>query len=266
MRRGKSYGALLVRVALCAAALSTPIGSTATAKEWREVRIASEGARPPYNYLDPNGELKGFEIDLGNELCQRMNVTCVFFAQDWDSLIPALTGDRVDAIMAALEITDERLQTIDFSKPYVKMPNTFIVSKQTELRNAAPKSLKGRTIGVEADSPHQSYLENAYPDSPVKAYAGLDDAILDLAEGRIDAVFGDKEAVMDFMKNRREAQCCAVLDHVPRDPAFFSEGVGVGLRQTDQDLKAMFNKALDEAIADGAYARIRTKYFDFTIR
>ncbi len=241
-------------------------GLAAAAKEWKEVRIASEGARPPYNYLDPNGELMGFEIDLGQELCKRMSVTCIFVAQDWDGLFGALKEKRVDALMAAIEITDERLESIDFSKPYVKMPNTFIVGRPTEARNASSKALKGKTIGVEADGPHQTYLENVYPESPVKAYGSLEDAILDLAEARIDAVFGDKDAVMDFMKTRREAQCCMVLDDVPRDPTFFSEGIGVGVRQADQDLKAMFNKALDEAIADGAYSRVRTKYFDFTIR
>ena len=241
-------------------------GDRAVAKEWHEVRIASEGARPPYNYLDPNGELMGFEIDLGNELCRRMNVTCVFLTQDWDSLIPNLVAGRSDAIMAAMEITEDRLQTIDFSKPYVRMPNTFVVTQQSDLRNTAPKTLKDLTIGVEADGPHQTYLENVYPGSKVKAYANLEEAILDLAEERVDAVLGDKDAVMDFMKNRREAKCCKVLDDVPRDPTFFSEGIGIGLRQEDQDLKALFNKALDESIADGSYSKIRTKYFDFTIR
>jgi polar amino acid transport system substrate-binding protein len=253
-------------VAAIAGAIICGNACAAIAKEWREVRIASEGARPPYNYLDPNGVLMGFEIDLGNELCRRMNVVCTFVSQDWDSLIPGLVGDKFDAIMAAMEITEERLQTIDFTKPYVRMPNTFVVGNDSALRNVAPKTLKDLSIGVEADSAHQSYLENVYPGSTVKGYANIEEAILDLAEGRVDAVLGDKEDVMDFMKNRREAQCCKVLDDVPRDPTFFSEGIGIGIRQADQDLKTLFNKALDEAIADGTYSKIRTKYFDFTIR
>lgn len=257
-----SRRALLAGAAGIALAARTP----ARARQWREVRIASEGARPPYNYLDANGELAGFEIDLGQELCARMGAACIFVTQDWDGLVAGLNEGRFDAIMAALEITEARLQTMDFSKPYARMPNSFVVPREGDLRGTSPASLKGRSIGVEADGAHQSFLENVYPDSEIKTYAGLEEAILDLAEGRVDAVFGDKDAVMDFMKNRREAKCCRTLDDIPRDPAFFAEGIGIGLRQADQDLKEMFNKALDEAIVDGAFARIRTKYFDFDIR
>jgi polar amino acid transport system substrate-binding protein len=242
------------------------VAATAQAKEWRELRIASEGARPPYNYLDANNELMGFEIDLGRELCRRMSVSCSFLALDWDSLIPSLTGGKVDAIMAAMEITDERLQTIDFTRPYVKMPNAFVVASDSDLATASVEALKGKSIGVEADGPHQSFLESIYPQSEIKSYASLEEAILDLAEHRVDAVFGAKDAVMDFMTNRREAKCCRVLADAPRDPAFFGEGVGVGVRQSDPDLKAMFNKALGGAFADGSFERIRAKYFDFSIR
>ena len=235
------------------------------AKDWSELRIASEGARPPYNYVDANGELMGFEIDLGQELCKRMKAACVFIPHDWESLVPALLEGRVDAIMAALEITDARLQTFDFSKPYVKMPNAFALPRDTALLDVKPETLKQKTIGVEADGQHQSFLEARYPQAGIKAYDTLEDAILDLAEARIDAVFGDKDSLADFLK-RRDAQCCKIFADVPRDPAFFSEGIGVGLRQADQDLKALFNKALDEAMKDGAFDAIARKYWEFGVR
>ena len=253
-------------IALVAFAMLFGFCAAAHSKEWREVRIASEGARPPYNYLDANGELMGFEIDLGNELCRRMNASCIFVPQDWDGLVPALTEGRVDAIMAAMEITEARLQMIDFTKPYVKMPNAFVVTRESEVHDIKPETLKDRTIGAEADGANQGFLESNFPDAQIKEYANLEEAVLDLAEGRIDAVFGDKESIADFLKNRREAQCCMLLTDVPRDPAFFGEGIGIGVRQADQDLKELFNKALDAAIADGAFAAIVAKYFEFAVR
>ena len=78
-------------------------------------------------------------------------------------------------------------------------------------------------------------------------------------------MLGDKDAIADFMKTRREARCCKLLADVPRDPAWFGEGIGVGLRPDDQDLKALFDKALDDTVADGTFAKIRSKYFDFEI-
>jgi polar amino acid transport system substrate-binding protein len=247
-----AISALALAALVFGALLQLPFSGASHAKDWRVVRIASEGSRPPFNYLDNNGELAGFEIDLGRELCTRMKVTCTFVAQDWDGLIPNLLAGRYDAIMAAMEKTEDRLKKIDFSKPYVRMPSAFLAARQRQIRDPTPLGLAGRTIGVEAGGPHQTY-------------GTMEDAILDLAEGRIDLVFGDKDAIVDFQKTRREARCCKLLADVPRDPNYFGEGIGIGLRPDDQDLKALFDKALDEVVADGTYAKIRSKYFDFEI-
>jgi polar amino acid transport system substrate-binding protein len=231
---------------------------------WRTVRIASEGARPPYNYLE-NNKLAGFEIDLARDLCARMKVSCSFVAQDWDGLIPGLLKHHYDAIMAAMEITNEARQKIAFTKPYIRMPSAFMTQKQRATLDTSPAGLAGKAIGVEAGGTHEAYLEGVYKQSEIRPYATLEEAILDLAEGRLDAVIGDRDAIAEFMKTRKEAQCCVLSADVPRDSAYFGEGIGIGLRKEDKALKAMFEKALDSCMADGAFARIRAKYFDFKI-
>lgn len=228
------------------------------------LRIASEGARPPYNYFE-GSELTGLEIELGRELCARMKRSCVFVAQDWDHLLPGLVGNQYDAVMAALEITEERREKIAFSKPYVRMPSAFMISTKSEISDSSPAGLKDKTIGVEKGGAQQAYLEDVYKTATIKAYASLEEAILDLAEGRIDVAFGDRDAIGDFLKNRKEAQCCRLLADAPRDPAYFGEGMGIGLRKGDAALKDAFDKALDEVVRDGTFAKIRTKYFDFEI-
>ena len=252
----------LSQLLVIAAALAQPAPPAAVPQL---VRIASEGARPPFNYLDQNNELAGFEIDLGRELCRRMAVTCTFVVQDWDGMIPGLEAKHFDAIMAAMDITDERQQQIDFSEPYVRMPPAFLANRDSELHDPSPKGLAGRAIGVAAGGPEEAFLDAVYPNSEIKTYGELDDAILDLSAGRIDAVLGDKDAIVDFLKTRREAACCKLMHDIARDPAFFGAGIGVGLRQGDEDLKNMFNKAIEATIADGTYAKIREKYFDFEI-
>jgi polar amino acid transport system substrate-binding protein len=254
-------------VASLAAVVAVPAGRAQDAASvWRDIDIASEGARPPYNFMDPNGELAGFEIDLGHELCRRMKARCRFVSQDWDSLIPNLLAGQYDAVMAALEITDERLQKIAFSKPYLRMPQAFATARDRDLRGVDPDALAGHSIGVEADSTHQAYLEAIYPKSEIKTYGELQDAMLDMAEGRVDTVFGDKDAIVDFLDHRREAQCCSLLGDAPAAPAFFGEGIGIGLRQTDGSLKQAFDKALNDVTADGTYARLRAKYWNFPVR
>lgn len=231
---------------------------------WQTVRIASEGARPPYNFLEDN-KLAGFEIDLARDLCARMKVTCTFTAQDWDGLIPGLLDNHYDAIMAAMEISDDARQKIEFTKPYIRMPSAFMSSKQNVIEDTSPNGLTGKTIGVESGGTHQAYVEDVYKQSEIRAYATLEEAILDLAEGRLDVIIGDKDAIMDYMKTRREALCCILIADVPRDPAFFGDGIGIGLRKQDNVLKAMFEKALDASMADGTFAKISSKYFDFKI-
>lgn len=226
--------------------------------------IASEGARPPYNYW--NGDrLEGFELDLGADLCRRMSVTCRFVSQDWDSMIPGLVEHRYDAIMAAMEITDPRKAQIAFSDPYVRMPSAFLVEKSTGLASDAPAVLAGHRIGVEQGGPHQAYLQQVYKGARVVTYPTLSEAILDLEADRVDAVIGDKDAIVTFLETRRDARCCRILADVPRDPIFFGAGIGIGLRKQDVALKQAFDKALADSMADGTFARISARYFDFPI-
>ena len=240
--------------ALCAAVQGVPSHLT----------IASEGARPPYNYFD--GEtLAGFEIDLGHDLCRRMAVACAFEAQDWDDMIPGLLAHRYDAIMAAMEINDQRSRQIAFSTPYVRMPSAFLVRKTTDLTSDTPDALAGRRIGVEQGGTHEVFLNKVYPAARIRRYGSLSDAILDLEAGRVDTVIGDKDAIVTFLKTRRDASCCEILADVPRYKAYFGDGIGIGLRKEDVALRALFDKALAESKADGTFAKISARYFDFPI-
>ncbi len=228
------------------------------------LRIASEGARPPYNYLESN-KLSGFEIDLARDLCERMRVSCTFVAQNWDDLIPGLLANKYDAIMAAMDINDDAGQKIAFTRPYVRMPSSFLTSKEHSSLDMSPPGLVGKSIGVESGSAQEAYAGDVYKQSEIRPYATLEEAILDLAEGRVDTVLASKDAVFDFMKKRKEGNCCIIVADVPHDPAYFGEGIGIGLRKEDQVLKAQLDKALASSMADGTFARIAAKYFEFKI-
>jgi polar amino acid transport system substrate-binding protein len=252
---------VLLLAALAPALASDP---DAPGGQWRTVRIASEGARPPYNYLD-NNELAGFEIDLGRALCQRMEVSCTFVTQDWDDMIPGLLASQYDAIMAAMDITAERQGKIAFTKPYVRMPSAFLARRDSTITKTSPKALAGASIGVEAGGAHDEFLTGLYEHSDIHRYSSLEDAILDLAESRVDLVIGDKDALTEFLKTRKEGMCCKLVADVPRNTAYFGAGIGIGLRKQDPELKAMFEKALDAVKSDGTFAKISSKYFDFPV-
>src|SRR3712207_4843130 len=103
--------------------------AAAQGKTRNTVRIATEGAYPPWNFSRPDGLLDGFEIELANDLCTRMKVKCQIVAQDWDGMIPALNAGKYDDVMAGMDITKKRLEVLNFSRPYANEPASFGVGK-----------------------------------------------------------------------------------------------------------------------------------------
>ncbi len=255
-------------------------------KTWTKVTIATEGAYAPWNFTEAGGKLAGFEIDLGNELCKRMKVECNIIAQDWDGIIPALQAGKYDAIMAGMNITEKRLETINFSRVYGTGGQVFGVAKGGPLA-ALPglgarlnlttseadalkameemkKLLKGKTVGVQVSTINSQFLDKYFKDAvTIKEYKTTEEHDLDLANGRLDAIFVSILALNatiekpDF-KNLQVA-----------GPSFggglLGSGVGVGLRKADPELKAMFDKAIGDMIADGSLKALAVKWFKLDI-
>jgi polar amino acid transport system substrate-binding protein len=236
--------------------------SAATAEEARTIRIATEGAFPPFNYIEGN-EPQGFEVELGRALCEAAKARCTFAIHEWDGMIKGLLRGEYDAIMASLAITEKRQARIAFSKPYYRIPAAFVARKESAIAALAPAALAGKAIGTIADSQHARFLEERYPEAEVKSYGKLEDANLDLGAERLDLVLGDKLAMTRFLDSPEGLRCCRLVADAPFDPAFYSAGVGIGLRKSDPELKALFDRALDSVIADGTYDRIRARYFPF---
>ena len=251
------------RIAIAAIAFASLLSPVA-AKDWKEIRIGTEGAYPPFNNLNAKGEVEGFEIDYVNMLCGKMKVKCTWVAQDWDGIIPALLSSKYDIIVAGMNATDERKKKVDFTHVYTLVPPAFIASKNAKTAETSPAALKGKVIGAQASTIHMNFLEKYYKDSTLKGYPTQEEANLDLANGRLDYVIADKVALLDFI-NAKGKDCCKMIADVVRDPVIHGEGVGMAVRKEDQDLKEMFNKAIDESIKDGSFKAIATKYFPFDI-
>ena len=227
------------------------------------IRIATEGAYPPFNYVE-NNEPAGFEIDLARALCEAMKAACTFVLQDWDGMIAGLKERRYDAIMSSMEITEERRRRIAFSKRYYQIPSALIGPKGTPpVAWGSRVDLDGRSVGTTADSEFVAFLEAAYKGATVRSYAKIDEADLDLLTGRIDYVLGDKLALSGFLASREGLVCCRLVADMPVDRG---EGIGVGLRRGDKALLDAFDAGIDAVIASGAYDRIRAKYFTFDLK
>lgn len=260
--------------------LGVSMATSAFGGAWSTIKIGTEGAYPPWNGTNAAGELEGAEIDLAKDLCERMNATCILVAQDWDGIIPALQNGKYDAIIAGMSITAERMEVIDFSQGYATEPasfaahnNSILIQKlggvtgtvNLDLGESAEidtlkAALKGGIIGVQGSTTHENFVREVLGDTvTVRTYDTQLNLELDLAAGRLDAALSDSGSMQAFMATSAGSRIS--LFGPKLGGGQFGPGVGVGLRQTDTDLKAMFNKAIDEARADGTLAAHFVKWF-----
>jgi arginine/ornithine transport system substrate-binding protein len=228
------------------------------------LNICVEGAYPPFSETAPDGSIVGFDIDIANALCDEMGEDCTLVRTDWDGIIPALLEGHCDAIIASMSITPERRQVIDFSEKYYHTPAIFAARADADFTDS-PEDMAGRIVGVQRGTIHHDYMERTYPDTRLTLYATQDEAYLDLAAGRLDAVMGDSLAIRDGFLNTPAGEGFAQLGDIHYDPEIHGEGAGIGVRQEDTELRDRFSEAIRAIRASGLYDEIAARYFDFDI-
>jgi polar amino acid transport system substrate-binding protein len=241
----------LTRLAAAAAIFALGAGF-AQAKDWTTVRIAMDATYPPFESLDPSGQIGGFDKDIADALCAEMKVKCEFTNQAWDGIIPGLLANKYDAILSSMSITDERKKQVDFTEKYYNTPPAIAVQKDSPLKGVTPDDLKGITIGAQTSTTHANYAQEKFPGAEVKIYPSPDEYKLDLSNGRLDAAIDDV-VVLDEWTKSDAGKCCKVLGVLPTDPVINGVGAGVGIRKEVTVLRDMINKAIAEIIADGTY-------------
>jgi lysine-arginine-ornithine-binding protein len=240
-------------------------GGPVQAQKWAEIRMATEGAYEPFNFVDKDGKLRGFDVDIANALCERAKVKCTLVAQDWDGIIPGLLARKYDAIVASMSITEERKQKVDFTDRYYKTPARFVTRKGSGLQ-ITREGLKGKSIGVQRATIHANYLQDNYKDVvSVKQYDTQENANIDLANGRLDGVLADSIVMLFGFLQKPEGKGFEFVGPELTDPKWFGDGAGIAVRKEDQDLKQLLNRALAEIRRDGTYKKINDKYFPFDI-
>jgi octopine/nopaline transport system substrate-binding protein len=247
-----------------------------------KIKIGTEGAYPPWNSKDASGNLIGFEVELAKELCAIMKHECTIVEQDWDGMIPALTGKKFDAIMAGMSITEERMKTISFSQGYADEVASLAVMKGSSLENldtpdginlslggsnvdkalkTLTKALSGKTVCTQTGTIHQNFLQSGDVGKiDVRTYKTQDEVNLDLTSGRCDVALAAAVAFTDYADKSGKA---VVLTGPTFSGGAFGNGVGVGIRKSDSKLINDFNAAIDVARSKGIISKLAIKHFGF---
>lgn len=240
------------KIIIAAAALMA-LGSAAQAQE--TVRIATEGAYAPWNFLNDAGQPAGYEIDLGNAICEKAELSCEFLINDWDSIIPNLLAGNYDMIMAGMSITEERLQTINFTQEYFPPdPSRYVALAGTEIDF---DNLSGKRIGAQSGTIQAGYAQdNLSADNTIIVFTTADQAVADLAAGNLDVIFADGAYVDPIV-----AASNGAIEYTGPE-IMIGEGMAAGLRKEDTELEAKLNEAMTALKADGTVDKLIAQWFD----
>ncbi len=226
------------------------IGTALSGAAWADghsvVRMGTEGAYAPYNFINDAGEVDGFERELGDELCARAELTCEWVTNEWDSIIPNLVSGNYDTIIAGMSITDERDEVIDFTQRYTQPdPSAFLAMEGTEI------DLEGGVFAAQSNTIQASFI--AETGATLLEFATPDETIAAVRSGEVDAVLADKAYLSPVADE--DAELALVGESV-----LIGGGVGMGLRESDGALREKFDAAIQSMKDDGSLNALIEKW------
>ena len=231
---------------------TTLLAATAGFASAETIRIGTEGAYPPFNFIDDSGQVAGYERELGDELCKRVGVTCEWVTNDWDSIIPNLQSGNYDIIMAGMSITDEREKVLDFSENYVPPADSSYVGL------TADADIKGGVVAAQVGTIQAGYV--AESGATLLEFPTPDETVAAVRNGEAVAVFADKDFLAPYV-----AESNGELTYIGADVTL-GGGVGLGFRESDDALRERFNAAIQAMKAENLLNPLIAKHFGETAK
>lgn len=239
----------------------------AGAVDLNNLRIGMDATYPPFESLNPSGQIVGFEADLAQALCKEMKARCSMINQDWDGIIPGLVAKKYDFILSSMTITAERAKAVNFTERYFRTPQRLIAPKGSALKFTAD-GMKGKRVGVQRGTTADMYLSKFWAPRGMEVvrYEDQDKAYADLVNSRLDATFQDELQVeAGFLKSEQGKQFAFVGPSINGDNAAEREvlgaGAGMAVRKEDKELLARLNKAIAAVRANGTFHKLSLQYF-----
>ena len=231
--------------------LTAMLMGSAFAANAQEITFAMEPSYPPFETTNEKGEIIGFDVDVANAICKEIQATCHFKSQSFDALIPSLKAKRFDAAISAMDITEARAKQVSFSNAYYDSTASYVALKgKADLASA-------KTIGVQNGTTFQQYTAAETKQYNAKSYASLQDAILDLKNGRIDIIFGDTAVLSDMISKEPEIQ---FVGEKVTNKKIFRQWFRYRLNKSSKELLESLNKGLEAVKANGEYQKIYDKW------
>jgi polar amino acid transport system substrate-binding protein len=225
------------------------------------IRFVTTDDFPPFNFLDADGHLTGFNVDLARAICAELDIRCTIQARPWNNLVETLKTRTADAAIAGIAISAEARDQLDFSDVYLRSPARFVVRKDTAKLDLTPEGLKGKTLAVVARTSHEAYLAAFFPEVERKLFPTADAAREALKKGEVDAHFSDGEQLSFWLAGESAAGCCVFAGGPYFEARFFGQGMTIAMAKGSDDLKRALDAALESIYEKGVYAELYLRYF-----
>lgn len=218
---------------------------------------------PPFNYLDAEGRLSGFHVDLVRAICAELAVAdkCQIQALPWNELEKALESGDGEAVIAGLAVTPESRLKYAFSRPYLQFPARFVMQKATALSEPVAQRLKGKRVGVLAKSAHETMLRDYFPDAVAVETGTQEELYGALKTGKLDAVFGDGMRLAFWLAGSDASGCCRFAGGPYLAPEYLGTGLSIAARIDDPTLAQAFDAALQQISTKGVFTELYLRYF-----
>lgn len=225
------------------------------------IRFLTDNDYPPFNYLDEEGALTGFNVDLAHALCDELVVECDVRSADWSTLVPALENGDTDAVVASIRTTPTSLIKLDFTDPYYYTPARFVGLKGSPAVSTDPAALAGKKVAVVKGSPHAAYLSDFFDAAEVIPFETIEKAQAALTSGQVDLLFGDGIALMFWLNGTASQNCCEFRSGPYAESRYFGAGVGIAVRRGNRKLRNILDYGLERLRISGRLEELYLRYF-----
>lgn len=229
------------------------------------VRFLTAPDHPPFNFLNAANDLVGFNIELVQAACLELGLRCTIQARGFDNLLPAIRDKQADAVIAGLALTPGLRRDMDVGDIYLHNPARFAVRRHSEVVSVNGDGLRGKTIGVVANSAHEAFLAAYYTSATIKPYATPLQAREALKKGEVAALFGDAVSLSFWINGSASDNCCQFRGGAFDESRFFGEGYAIVFRAGAGALRQAFDHALLRLAERGVYAEIYLRWFPVSL-
>jgi polar amino acid transport system substrate-binding protein len=225
------------------------------------IRFLTETDYPPFNFAGPDGNPRGFNVDLARMICEELKLACTIQMRRFETLVAALNANQGDAAIASIVASPEMRAKVDFTDSYYRTPARFVAKRDSAVEDPLPERLEGRKVAVVAGTAHEAYIKTLFTEVEVRPYPSMDVARLALRRGDIDLLFGDAISLAFWLNGTDSENCCTFRGGPYIDSRFFGEGIGIAVRKGNETMRLALNWALFRVWEQGRFTDLWLRYF-----